>query len=165
MVRVVTKIGEVFAVRLDDDSCKYFQYVANDLTQLNSDVIRAFKATQPILQKPDFPEILRGEVDFYAHCAVNLGVKLNLWEKVGRVADVGRVDVLFRGTRDYGWRPGEEVRVSHNWYIWRVNEPRRDVGELLGAHREAEIGLVMSPYDIVERMRTGEYGGVYPGYQ
>ncbi len=43
MVRVVTKVGDVFSVKLDNEVKKYFQLIAFDLTQLNSDVIRAFK--------------------------------------------------------------------------------------------------------------------------
>lgn len=43
MVRVVTKVGDVFSVKLDNEMKKYFQLIAFDLTQLNSDVIRAFK--------------------------------------------------------------------------------------------------------------------------
>ena len=39
MVRVVTKIGDVFSVKLDNEVKKYFQLIAFDLTQLNSDVI------------------------------------------------------------------------------------------------------------------------------
>jgi hypothetical protein len=41
--RTVSTIGDVFSVPLGDGHKKYFQYVANDVTQLNSDVIRAFK--------------------------------------------------------------------------------------------------------------------------
>jgi len=38
-----TRVGDVFCVYIDETSKKYLQYIANDLTQLNSDVIRAFK--------------------------------------------------------------------------------------------------------------------------
>ena len=39
MARVYTKIGDVFSVKIDENSKKYFQLIAYDLTQLNSDVI------------------------------------------------------------------------------------------------------------------------------
>ncbi|CAN5467527.1 hypothetical protein BH09BAC6_BH09BAC6_07690 [soil metagenome] len=42
MTRVNTKTGDVFSVKLNN-SKKYFQYIANDSTQLNSDVIRGFR--------------------------------------------------------------------------------------------------------------------------
>jgi hypothetical protein len=165
MARVVTKIGDVFAVRLREDTCKYFWYVANDLTQLNCDVIRAFSKAYPVNANLDLTEVVRGEVDFHAHCSVSLGVKMGLWEKAGRVAEVGPVDVLFRHTHDLPWKRGEEVRVSHRWYVWNINEPFREVGDLTGANRVAEIGVVMSPPHLVWRLRTGQYGGVYPAYE
>ena len=43
MIRSNTKLGDIFCVKIDENNKKYFQYIANDLTQLNSDVIRAFK--------------------------------------------------------------------------------------------------------------------------
>ncbi len=43
MKRVYIKTGDVFFVKVDNDYKRYFQYITNDLTQLNSDVIRAFK--------------------------------------------------------------------------------------------------------------------------
>ena len=165
MPKVVTKVGDVFAVPVDDGGCKYFQYVANDRTQLNSDVIRAFEATFQAGAKPDLADVVHGAVQFYAHCSVNLGVKLDLWQRVGRVADLGQLDALFRDTPDHPWKRGEEVTVSENWFVWGINEPRREVGKLTGPDQTAEIGLVFSPHRIVNRLRTGEYGIVYPGYE
>jgi hypothetical protein len=40
MKRVITKVGGIYEVRLDENIKKYFQYITNDRTQLNSDVIR-----------------------------------------------------------------------------------------------------------------------------
>lgn len=42
-----TKIGDIFCVKLDNNRKKHLQYVASDLTQLNSDVIRVFKIVYP----------------------------------------------------------------------------------------------------------------------
>jgi len=41
--RIVTKIGDIFSIDLDSKTKKYFQYVTNDETMLNSSVIRVFK--------------------------------------------------------------------------------------------------------------------------
>jgi hypothetical protein len=41
--RISTKIGDVFSAKIDGNTKKYFQLIAFDLTQLNSDVIRGFK--------------------------------------------------------------------------------------------------------------------------
>lgn len=53
MARIVTKIGDVFSVTLDDTTKKYFLYVANDLSQLNSSVIKVFKNKYELDAKPD----------------------------------------------------------------------------------------------------------------
>ncbi len=166
--RVVTKIGDVFSVKIDADTKKYFQLIAFDLTQLNSDVIRAFKKKYPINADPHLDEIVEGEVEFYAHCVANWGVKMGLWEKVGKSGDIGRLDhILFRDTEDYGCKEGEApIRVSNRWYVWRIGCGFRDVGKLKGENRKADIGLVINPESIVHRMRTGEYDlPFYPGFE
>jgi hypothetical protein len=164
--RVRTKIGDVFCVRLDERTKGYFQYVAIDRSQLDSPVIKAFKRRYPIDTDPDLSEVLADDVDFYAHVELPWGVKMGLWVKVGHVNDVGDIDVLFRGTSDYGVAEGEEpVRVSRNWRVWRLNEVFQYVGTLKGKNRKAEIGVVVAPPDIVERMQTGEYDFVYPDYE
>ena len=164
--RTNTKIGDVFEVKLDDNSKKHFQYIANDLTQLNSDVIRAFKKRYFLNENPSFNEIVTDEVDFYAHCITKLGIKLNLWKKIGNISDIGELkEIIFRSSRDVGVKVGEEpVKISYNWYIWKINEPFNKVGRLEGANQKAEIGTVVNPYDIIDRMKAGKYNFVYPGF-
>ena len=65
--RIVTKIGDVFCAEIDGEFKAYFQYVANDLTQLNSSVIRVFKKRYPMDYVPVIEEIVKDEVLFYAH--------------------------------------------------------------------------------------------------
>ena len=166
-MRVSTKIGDVFSVKIDENSKKYFQLIAFDLTQLNSDVIRAFKRIYPIDANPDLLEIVTGEVEFYAHCVTKWGVKLGYWEKAGHIKEVGSLNhILFRDTNDCVCKIGEEpIKVSHNWYVWKINEEFRDVGKLIDENRKAEIGLVINPESIVHRMRTGVYDGFYPDFE
>ena len=52
MKRVRTKIGDMFSVKVSENEKKYFQLIAFDLTQLNSDVIRAFKKVYGIEEQP-----------------------------------------------------------------------------------------------------------------
>ncbi len=123
MARSNTKIGDVFSVNIDNNSKKYFQYIVSDLAQLNSDVIKAFKKVYPINANPDLLEIVNGEVEFYAHCVTKLGLKMGYWEKVGNTDNVGNTtNILFRDTNDYGSRPGKQIKVSNNWYIWKIND-------------------------------------------
>lgn len=93
MARVYIKIGDVFSVKMDLYGKKFFQLIAYDLTQLNSDVIRAFKTVYPANENPDLLEIVEAE------------------------------------------------------------------------NRKAEIGVIVTPYDIVDRMKTGKYDFVYPGFE
>ena len=109
MKRVNTKIGDIFSVKIDDGHKKYMQYIISDLTQLNSDVIRGFKKKYPIDYIPDLSEIIKDEVEFYAHCVTKWGIKLGYWEKIGNICDVGETGhILFRDSNDYGHKLGEE---------------------------------------------------------
>jgi len=161
-MRISTKIGDVFFAKIDNNSKKYFQYITNDLTQLNSDVIRVFKKVHPINSNPDLSEVVKDEVEFYAHCVTKWGIKLGFWETAGNIVDVGITDcILFKDSGDYG---NPHVKISDDWWIWKVNKQQRQVGTLEGENCKAEIGIVISPDSIVHRMRTGEYDFVYPGY-
>ena len=166
--RVITKVGDIFYVDLENGRRKYFQYIANDLTQLNSDVIRVFKKDFPIEDKPDFEEILSTEIDFHAHTMINAGVKQNYFSqtrKRGIVSDIK--NVFFRGTLDYGKKISDEmIKISHNWRVWHINDDDFTyVGKLEGVHRNAEIGIVIPPYAIVERIITGKYNFLYPDFE
>lgn len=161
MARANTKIGDVYSVKIDDSSKKYFQYIVSDLTQRNSDVIRAFKKVYPINANPDLSEIVNGEVEFYAHCVTKLGLKMGYWEKVGNTDDVGNFDdVLFRSSGD-----NPQTKVSQDWWVWKINEEQRRVGKLEGEPRKAEVGSVIPPDSIVHRMQTGKYDFVYPDFE
>ena len=162
-MRANTKIGDVFSVKIDDSSKKYFQYIISDLTQLNSDVIRAFKKVHPINSNPDLSEIVNGEVEFYAHCVTKLGLKMGYWEKAGNIIDIGKINhILFRDSGDYG---NPQIKISQDWWVWKINEEQKRVGKLTGENQKAEIGLVINPESIVYRMRTGEYDfKAYPSY-
>lgn len=161
MKRIIIKTGDVFSAVLDDAHKKYFQYVGLDRTQLNSEVIRVFKKTYLINEQPDLQDVVSDKIDFYAHAVIKWGIKMKLWEKVGKASIVDEIDVLFRSSLDYG---NPQIKVSTNWRIWKINEPFIKVSELKGDYQKAEIGIVVSPPDIVQRMRTGKYNFVYPGF-
>lgn len=168
MARISTKIGDVFSVEIDVNNKKYFQLVAFDLRQLNSDVIRAFKKKYPINSNPDLSEIINGEIEFYAHCVTKLGLRMNLWGKAGNIKEIGDItQILFKDTNDYGSKVDEEpIKVSQNWYVWRINDKTfTKVGKLEGENRRAEIGIIVNPYDVIDRMRFGKYEFVYPDFE
>lgn len=168
MARTNTKIGDVFLTKLDDGSKKYFQLIAFDLTQLNSDVIRVFNKIHLINETPELSEVVNGDVAFYAHCVTKLGLKMNLWESVGNTAEIGDTkDILFRDTNDYGTKVGEEpIKISNNWYVWRINDKDfTRVGRLEGENRKAEIGIVINPLGIIELLKGNKYPVNYPEFE
>lgn len=163
MARISTKTGDVFSVKLGDGRKKYFQYIASDLTQLNSDVIRVFSKFYPIETSHNLQEVIDDEVEFHAHCVTKFGIKLCLWEKVGNFSKIGSIEhVLFRDSSDYG---NPAVSISQKWWVWKINQERQFVGKLTGANKSAEIGVVVRPSDIISRIVTGKYDFVYPNYE
>ncbi|MEY3241805.1 MAG: hypothetical protein RIR11_3244 [Bacteroidota bacterium] len=165
MIKKNTKIGDIFVVETDNNTQKYFQYIANDLLQLNSDVIRVFSQAYPLEASPDLNKIVQGEVSFFAHTMTKLGIKMGLWKKVGNVEYNNNIQMLFRGAEDSGSKPGEQVLVSEKWYIWKLGDSDFTyVGKLTGENVHAEIGSVKNPIDIVHRIKTGEYSYFYPGF-
>lgn len=160
MIRKNTKIGDIFVVKLDNDKKKYFQLIAFDLTQLNSDVIRSFKKVYPLEADIDLLEIVNGEVEFYAHCVTKFGLKINLWEKVGNIRELGNINILFRSSGDH-----PKIDISNNWWVWKVNEPQQYVGKLEGENVYAEIGSIIPPDSIIHRIKMGKYDFVYPDFE
>ena len=101
--RIVTKIGNVFCAEIDDKYKCFFQYIMNDLVQLNSSVIRVFKRRYPMDYKPDMEEIVNDEVLFYAHTILYAGIMYDAWYKVGKSMNLGEEEcrnVLFGYTND-----------------------------------------------------------------
>ena len=168
MARIKTKIGDVFSVKVDENNKKYFQLVAFDLTQLNSDVIRVFKTVYKLDENPEISVIVNDEINLYAHCDTKFGLKMGLWEVIGNVSEVGDFSkVIFRGTSDYGTRPGvDPIKVSHNWYIWKINDDDfTHVGKLEGENRNSFIGLVINPVGITEMIKGNKYPVNYPDFE
>jgi hypothetical protein len=152
--RVIKKIGDLYVVKIDDTSKKYFQYIADDINQLNSNVIRAFNTAYPLEEEPNLSEVIQQDVAFYSHCFIRVGLKFDFWDKAGNVPEIGNLDhILFRRSSDYG---DPKVDISYKWWVWKINERSQYVGELKGEARKAEDGVVMDPLSIVHRMRTGQ---------
>ena len=159
-LRVRLKFGDVFEVALAEGRVGYVQYVADDMSMLDSYVIRVFEGEEDPTQPPQISDIVLRKVSFYAHVFLKLCVKYGQWKKLGNAPAPDRVDVLFRGCWDLG---NPEIKISHRWYVWRINEPFRDIGALTPRYQDAEIGSVLPPQSIVERMQTGTYVLGMPG--
>lgn len=160
MTKINTEIGDVFSVRVNDDCRRYFQYIANDLTQLNSDVIRCFKKKYSINSNFNFNEIVSDDVDFYVHCVTKLGMKMGFWQLVGNSDNLGDTkNILFNTTVDCG---NPKITTSENWWVWRINEDQRYVGKLSGENTKSEMGMIVNPENLVHRIKFGNYMFEYP---
>ena len=165
MARVVIKVGDIFSVDLKDGSKKYFQYITNDRTQLNADVIRGFSKSYPKDVSPNISDIINDDVIFYAHCITKLGVKMGAWEILGNSSSIGNLpNIVFRGAIDYARKAGEEpVKISSKWYVWHINDNDfTHIGKLTGEYKKADIGLIINPYGIIELLKGNKYPDNYP---
>ena len=165
--RIVTKIGYVFCAEIDGAFKAYFQYVANDLTMLNSSVIRVFKKRYPMDYTPVIEEIVKDEVLFYAHTILKFGIADKIWYKVGKSSNIGEEDlknVVFCWAESTKINPTnfeiQKVNPLENWFIWRIGHELKGVGRLPMKYiKIAEIGSVKNYRSIVKRIKYGYYLG------
>ena len=150
--RIVTKIGDIFCVKLDDGRQRFFQYIANDLTCLNSSVIRVFKRTYPYDYILNVEEVIKDDVDFYAHTVLRIGIAEGYWQKIGKNPDVGDVEHIY-------FRTYSHDAVNHSerlWEMWQINKEWCDIGKLTPHYRKcSDLGYVFPYKNIVERIKTG----------
>ncbi len=150
--------GEVFSLISDLGLKHYFQMIAKDATAYGSEVIRIFKNTYPRDATPSTTEIVDGAVECYMHTMVSWGLYLGLWTRSGIDSNIGRIDIPFRRSKDYGRFSLFEKRVSNNWEVWTMNQPKQLVGTLPEAFYSADIGDIASPYMVSRRIN----GGCFP---
>ena len=162
--RIVTKVGNVFCVEIDNEYKCFFQYIEKDVFQLGSSVIRAFKTRYPMDYKPVIEDIVKDEILFYAHTILRVGIEYGAWYKVGKSKELGLSglnNVMFGDVFNYKATPNLqliEVDYLENWTIWKVNEERINIGVLPTEYYEIieEGGVV--PYDeVVTRFRIGYF--------
>ena len=170
--RIITKIGDVFCVEVDGKFKCFFQYIANDFYQLNSSVIRVFKHRYLMEYELSINEVVKDEVAFYAHTVLRTGIELGAWHKVGKSTDLGEeglAKVMFgcaQDTKVYSPNHIERVNPLTNWYIWHVNKPHVNVGELADKYQDIiEVGSVMPYQQIVNRMKYGYYTFSFAEYE
>ncbi len=150
--RIVTRIGNVFCVEIDNEFKSYFQYVISDLSYLNSSVIRVFKTRYPIDSKPKIDQIVRDEVAFYAHTVLRAGIHFGAWYKVGTSSEIGAEalkEVIFAEMHDHDIYPPFDQTPKNpltNWYIWHINDEKL-----------YNIGVL--PHELYN---TVQEGGVFP---
>lgn len=155
----MSKIGDVYFI---PTLRRYFQLVAFDRTQLNSDVIAVFNYEG---DTKEIESIVDSGVEFFTHTSVNPGVKQGLWRKVGKSDTVDYSKAQFKDAY-FGDSPPEvesyEVDSYHSWVVWGVNEEWQHIGSNIKNYSNAELGHVFAPANIVSRIQNGRYPG--PAY-
>lgn len=144
---------------MEDNRKGYFQFLMNDSTQLDSEVIRVYQTHWGMNDKPSLEDIVEGHVHFHAHVVIKLGLRMNIWTKVDNMPVVNPSIPKFRDSEDYG---NPDVVVSSNWFVWEVGGEFETVGRLQGECQRYDIGVVIAPPHIVTKMNSGEYDFVYP---
>ncbi len=153
--RIVTRLGDIFCVEIDNQYKAYFQYIAKDWEMLNSTVIRSFKSRYPIDYNPTMDEIVNDEVYFYAHTILRAGFLYDAWHKVGTSKNLGNTEnIKFRVYNDF---QGPGQTKSYKWYVWTINQPWQFVGEMTDEYREYDWGPVLSYENIVSKIKTGKF--------
>lgn len=158
--RIVTKIGNIFCINVEGKYLRYFQYIANDLSQLNSSVIRVFKKKYPIDYEFNAEEVVEDEVELYAHTILSQGIREGLWTKVGKSKNVGAFEnIIFKGKMLVKSYLAVEEEKSFEWAIWRINGERIRLGYVLPAEfkQGAFVGGVAPAKWVWERIVAGKW--------
>lgn len=149
--------GDIFSLIADSGRKYYFQAIAKDTTAYGSDVIRIFKNSYPRDATPSTTEIVDDDVECYMHTMVSWGLYLGLWTRSGSDDNIGKLDISFRRSNDYGRFSLFEKRVSNNWEVWTMNQPKQSVGMLPESHYSADIGDIGSPSTVLKRINEGYF--------
>lgn len=157
MKRTKISVGDVFQVALDNGKYKYFQYLLDDATQLNSNVIGCFPGE--FESEVDISKVIDGEFETYIHCVLPLGLKLGYWRRIGNFALKLNCDIVFRDSSDYG---NPEIIFSQKWWIWKPNEPQKYIGDIQRDYANSFVGIVVNPSSVVHMIKTGAIDFVYP---
>ena len=168
--RIVTKIGDVFSVKLSDGTKGHFQFVAIDKSCLSSTVIRVFKKRYALDETPSIDEIVHGEVAFYAHTILREGIADGVLEKIGKsdFIDSGHTnEVIFANDL----KEFLSIRITpwetpRRWRTWHISQNDKQYDNLPeGIIDIVEIGDVISYTNILLRLERGYYPVGYPEYE
>ena len=160
--RIVTKIGDVFCVEVDNAYKRYFQYFCNDMSQLNSSVIRVFKKRYPMDCQPKPEDIVADDVDFYAHTILRDGIQYGFWYKVCNVKEDYEEEMkkpMFGFFDDFDLDTDDGEENSYNyWYVWKINQPEETIDVLPKQYLDiVENGAIMPYVEIEDRIKYGYY--------
>lgn len=185
---IQAEVGMIFVVPMENGQ-RYFQYVAPDGSKdenlyakadgtlvrrgEDSGVIRVFKEVYPLGSHPDLQRVVCGETDFHARVFFMYGVLGGYWQMAGMAPVRGPVHAIFRAALSFPhnayWACSDpascrETELFHKWMVWDAGAPKEKelMNRLDAKGRQAEVGTLIGPANIIHRMKTGKYTGFYP---
>lgn len=151
--RITIRVGDVFCAEIDGQHKCYFQYITNDISQLNSQVIRVFRKHYALNYTPVIEDIVSDDIMFYAHTYIRAGYQNDAWYKIGHSKNLGETDNIF--FRLFG----------DKWYTWKCNKPYQYHEELPEECEKYDLGWMYSYISIMRKIRCDnkekEFSGKY----
>ncbi len=152
------RVGDIYRIRLSDGKVGYMQHLANDSTQLSSNIVLVLRSGYLPTEKPSFEQVSMHD-GFFAHVFLNAGETLKIWERIDHSRPVAPepLPIVWTIYSD----KDQNLEVSKNWQVWRTNEEMRvplSQEELVNC----ELGLVVSPTQIVHRIEHFAYSLKHP---
>jgi hypothetical protein len=146
------RIGDVYEI-VDGSVIALAHHIGRDSTLPGSDVIDVITPV-PDDWMASFESLPRV---FRAHVFLRAGETLNVWRRVGHSKAPDQI------AQRWCTVPPEDLGkpASNRWRIWGTNQKMiaaTSNADLAGA----EIGLVMSPHQIVHRLHHGRYTHAFP---
>ena len=150
--RIKIKYGDIFKVKISDNEVCYLQYLANDINQLNGDVIRVFKDRYKDEDTPSPEEVINGEIDFYCHVFLKRGVQLGFWTQYAHSDNVGDLKkVYFKNYID-------ALPWSTYWYAWNIYDSNpKEYKKLPRRFQNAFWGTLFQPSTVFHKITTGRF--------
>ena len=160
---IIRQISQIALLAIEIQNLqKYFQFIHLDMTQLNSEVIRAFTKSYDLNEDPVIDEIVKDKIDFHAHTMIRSGYKMGLYSKKGSSIPDLTEEVIWRQADHDGNLNSE---ICKKWFTWRSNTAMKSYdGELKGL-RSTEDASVHNPIDVVERIKNGKFLYVLPRFE
>ncbi len=150
--RIKIKYGDIFKVKISDNEVCYLQYLANDINQLNGDVIRVFKDRYKDEDTPSPEEVINGEIDFYCHVFLKRGVQLGFWTQYAHSDNVGDLKkIYFKNYID-------SFPCMTYWHAWNIYDSKLiEYKKLPRRFQNAFWGTLFQPSTVFHKITTGRF--------
>jgi hypothetical protein len=152
------RVGDIYRITVNRSEYAYAQHLTNDSTQLSSNVVFVFGKKLRANEEFRLEQASRSE-GFFAHVFLKAGETLKIWQRVAWSPPFisEPIPVLWSKCAD----KDRQLESTENWLVWRTNEERR-----APSNREeltnSELGMVMNPTQILERIEHASYSIKYP---